>query len=531
MLKSQVISTWEPLRLTHLKPSLNSNELILASRQDVYHKFIIYQANDCDPYDLLNSIITTCSPEVMLPMNFDIDISGKGTFITKCSVAAIESFVRQGLLISITTTNQIFKIDIVLGFMSINDLQYNQHQIINNIFGYRWDHSKKILNLQNFHNDEKLKNLYCPLSIIPIFIYIIKCFKSRQRDNKLPIRELNLKNNKFTNFIIHEKLFNYTLTKLDLSHNNIVNIELLRYFSEFKITELWLDGNPLCLLYKNSTDYIENVKKIFPFLQKLDGVIIDVERKNIIPLTQQFYLSDNTKINLIKQFVQHYFTMFDQKDRIILNGIYDKDAMFSITIGHISNPKHRQLIKIMSINRNLLKVVDYSRFHKYLLRGPDSIVNTLRKLPSTHHDFKSYSIDILHQTNKQIAMVIQGSFYFREFAIPLSFNRTFIITERIDNEYCIVNDQYHIYNFDSTTINHVDNKQILSCIPKFVPTLLGESEKDDLIKYLSNVTTMNENYSCKLLNKYQWDLRGAISAFIKSYSSNDIPTEAFRNFK
>lgn len=97
------------------------------------------------------------------------------------------------------------------------------------------------------------------------------------RDLKLPVRELSLKHNNFTTITLFEKFFNFHLTKLDLRHNQILDVEDLHYFSEFKITEFRLDGNPLCTKYKSAQEYIQAVKSIFQHLQKLDGVIIGTE--------------------------------------------------------------------------------------------------------------------------------------------------------------------------------------------------------------------------------------------------------------
>ncbi|XP_057319973.1 nuclear RNA export factor 1-like [Microplitis mediator] len=525
-----VNTTCEPLRLTHIKPSFNNHELALAARQDLWHKFIIFDVGEFSMETILDSILSACQPEVILPVQYQVDDSNKATFLAKCTITAIDTFVKQGLMIRLPE-DHILKMDIVLGFINMQDLDINLHRIIADVLNSRYDGVKKILNLEDFHHDKQLGSLYCPLSSSGVLILVLKCCKMRignSRDNKLQIRELNLRNNRLFGILLYEKLFGFNLTKLDLSHNKISNIDYLRYFSEFKVTELCLDGNPFCEQFNKPEDYIQAVKYVFPNLQKLDGVIIDVKHQHI-PLSQKYFLADGSRMNLVRQFVQHYFTLFDQKDRTDLNGLYESNAFFSATFGDIANPRHRQLTKILNINRNLLKVVDYSRCYKYLLNGAGEIIDSLRKLPPTFHNYKTFSIDILHQGNKHLAINIQGPFFYREFPISLFFSRTFIIVEKEDREFRIVNDQYHIRSGNATMIENSNASAALNVVPDFTPTYLGEGEKNDLVKFLSNVSTMKMSFCREFLEQSDWNLRDAISKFMKSYSVNDIPPQAFES--
>lgn len=521
-------STWEPLRLTHTKPSFNNHELALAARQDLWHKFIIFDAADYEKEIILDAIMTICQPEVLLPIMYRVDRAKKGTFLAKCSIAAIETLVRQGFQIQLSE-GHIIKMDIVLGFINMNELQINPHRIIADVIVSRWDPLKKYLNLEDFENIKELSPIYCPLSSPGVFVFVLRCCKMRignPRDNKLPIKELNLRNNKLQGVMLYEKLINYNLVKLDLRFNNIENLDYLRYFTEFKITELWLDGNPICTQFTTAEDYIQAVKHIFPQLQKLDGAIVDQEQK-CIPITHSYYLGDGKHLSLIKQFVKHYFTLFDQKDRNVLHGLYESDAFFSATVGDIANPRHRQLTKLININRNLLKVVDYSRCYKYLIHGSNDIIECLRRIPPTFHDYKNYNVDLIYQGNNHLVISIQGSFFYREFPISLLFNRTFIIIEKEGNEYQIVNDQYHIQSGFAMMLESNNAKLGLNQIPEFIPTIMSEGEKNDLLKFLSNVSTMNSRFCRIYLEKANWDLRAAIANFIKAYTVNDISPKAF----
>lgn len=110
------------------------------------------------------------------------------------------------------------------------------------------------------------------------------------------------------------------------------------------------------------------------------------------------------------------------------------------------------------------------------------------------------------------------------------FNRTFIIIRKEDNEYCIVNDQYYIDSTPANAINEVkfDPKNVHTPVPKFTPTVLSVSEKEQLLRFLRELTTMNIRYCYRYLQDAEWDIRSAITTFMKNYSVNDVAPEAFQ---
>lgn len=523
----------EPLRLTHLKPSLDTEKLALASRQDVWHKFIIFSYQPHGKAEILKAVINTCEPDILLPVKYKKENECKSTFLAQCNSNAIETLVKQQLCILLPGGLEIY-IDIVLGFITKRELPINPNKIIAQTFYQRYESAKKILNLDDFENDKLLASIYCPISIPKIFHIVLRSIRQgiagNNRESKLSVRELSMKHNNLTAIILFEKIFNFHLTKLDLRFNQILDVEYLRYFSEFKITELWLDGNPLCAQYKNAQEYIQAVKNIFQHLQKLDGVIIGMEKK-FIPNLQTHYLGNGSKLPLIKQFVKHFFIMYDQEDRSIMNGLYDKNALYSMTLGTVTNYLHKQVAKVFVTNRNLLKFVDYAKCHEFLLRGPDKIISALKRQPSTSHDIHTFNIDLLYETNDLLAISVQGIFLYKNISSsPMVFNRTFIIVGKEDNEYCITNDQYFIDGSNPNTLTQINNKtkQDVKNIYAFVPTMFSPSEKSQLIVFLQELTSMNSAFCLKFLDDVNWDIRRAITNFTQMYTLNDVPPEAFK---
>ncbi|XP_015181695.1 PREDICTED: nuclear RNA export factor 1 [Polistes dominula] len=535
MSKNNDVIKEEPLRLTYLKPPLDTDKFPLASYQDVWHKFIVFShGKSYGKTEILKAIINACEPEMLLPVKFKKENDNKCTFLGQCNSNAIKNLIKQRLCIILPGNFEIY-LDIVLGFISKEELPINPNKIISQTFYQRYDSSKKILNLDDFENDKLLAYVFCPLSIPKIFHIVLRSIKQGvagiNRESKLFIRELSMKHNNLTAIILFEKFFYYNLTKLDLRFNQILDVEHLRYFSEFKITELWLDGNPLCTQYKNAQDYIKGVKNVFHHLQKLDGIMIDTEKK-LLPNVQTHYLKDASKLPLIKQFVKHFFTMYDQEDRSIMNGLYDKNALYSMTLGSVTNYLHKQVAKVLVTNRNLLKFVDYAKCHEFLLRGPDKIISSLKRQPSTLHYIHTFNIDLLYESDDLLVISVQGIFLYKDISSspPLLFNRTFTIVAKEENEYCITNDQYFIDGFNSNTLVQIKNKikQDVKNVSVFVPTIFSPSEKHQLIVLLQELTTMNTAFCFKFLDNVNWDIRRAITNFTKMYTLNDVPPEAFQ---
>lgn len=528
----QESQTWEPHRITHLNPFFGDHEVALASRMDLWHKFIIFDGALHPRTDVLRAVVIACDPAILIAIMYTVEKNNKSTFLAKCGSNAIDNIMAQGLCITLHGGQEL-RLDIVLGFLSTEELQVNTNRIIAQALHARYEPVKKIFNLDNFENEKALGSIFCPISIPKIFDLVLRCSKigimgnSREsQQTRLPVRELSLKYNKLTAIILFDKFFNYHLTKLDLRHNQILDVEYLRYFHEFKISELWLDGNPLCAKYATSQDYIQAVKNVFPHLQKLDGIVIGMEKK-FVPNIQSNYLGNGTKISLIKQFVKHFFTLYDQEDRIIMHGLYDKNAFYSMTLGAAMNHTNKEIVKTFSTNRNLLKFADYAKCHDFLFCGPEKIITALQRQPPTSHDFKTFHVDLLDEGDNYIAISVQGLFAYRiTHCQPMFFNRTFIIIRKEDNEYTIVNDQYYIDGIPAHMINEI--KYELKPIPKFIPTVLSVSEKEQLLRFLREITKMNIQYCYKYLQEAEWNIRNAINIFIKKYTVNDIPPEAFQ---
>lgn len=526
-----------PVRLTHRDPCLTAAGIDAANQINVWHKFIIYNVAPEDKGTVLDNLIRACAPVFFIPVLYKMESHDKATFLTFCRSTSIQKLVNQKLQMKLVS-GRVVNYDIILAFLAFKDMQVNPQKIITNAIKIRFSREtaiKKIFNLENFTNDPMLGSVYCPIHIPTVFDTILAFARgilgpNQNRDIKIPIRELIMRNNRMDSLAFHEKVFGFHLTKLDVRNNLLADMSQLRPFSEYKITELWLDGNPLCKNYTKIKDYIEAAKNIFPTLQQLDNHVLGMEHK-LLPIHHSHYIQNKEKLSLVKQFVKHFFTCYDQDDRAVLNGLYDAGALFSMTIGPVSENSHKLIIKSFATNRNLLKFVDYGKCAEFLFYGPEKIISALRREPATLHVLKLLSIDLLFSTSNSFAISVSGPFLYRKSqAAPMFFSRTLIVVSKEDNEFCIINDQYHLeacpQHFQSML---PDPKQISDqVVPEFDPVSFSTAEKYQLLRLLQELTTMNAEYSDKFLKESNWDIRHAIKNFMQTYVNNKIPAEAFR---
>lgn len=529
----------KPVRITYKNLDVSSAAVDAANQMDVWHKFILFDVDKADKDEILDDFIKTASPILLLPVMFTMEDDKKATFLSNCRYGPIQKFVNKKMQIKLGS-GKIVKYDIVLSFLSYNDMHLDTKKCIMEILKTRLTKEtlgRKSLNLGNFTTDYRLGSVYCPIHVPVVFDQIfrfshsmLQSASSNSLNNKLPVNNLILKDNKLESLPIPEKMLSYHLSKLDLRNNNLLEIRALKPFQEFKIIELWLDGNPLCNNYSSPKDYITAVRSLLPSVQILDGQCIGQEEK-MLPTYHKHFIGD--KAGLVKQFLKHFFTCYDQNDRIVLNGLYDAGALFSMTVGTITTAQ-KQLITPFATNRNLLKFVDYARCTENLLYGPEKIIAVLRREPPTMHKMKYLDIDLIYSSNNCISVSVQGPFVYRKNDCPIMwFHRTLIIVAKEDNEFCIINDQYHIdscpQSLLESDLSDLKVEPDDSIVPSFKPISFGPAEKYQLLKLMQELTTLNSEFSEKFLVDAKWDVRLAIKNFMQTYMNNKIPAEALRS--
>ncbi|XP_051163431.1 nuclear RNA export factor 1-like [Leptopilina boulardi] len=497
------------------------HERSLMGRNDIWHKIQITRGGKFEAEFILKSILNAVYPADLIPVRYQI-LGDDSFFLARNCCAALEKMCQTSLIVN-DLQGQPLILTITLGFASIHDIKINIQPLLVSLLTKRHDSSRKSVYLDSFHKDMELsKTVYCPLTQIRTFSHVLKLIKS-----SLPqITGLSLRENELTNLTPMESVNLNSLNSLDLRNNFFLMIDALAPLKNIPLTELWLDGNPLCENYSNSEKYIEAIKKYCPNLVKLDGIMIQTN----LPTAPILYLSymKNSKTKLIvEQFITHFFTLYDQRNRNILRGIYHEDAIFSMTIDiPFSLAENKEYNNFIDDNRNLLKLSNIDACRKRLIQGHDYIIDTISSYPPSQHLRKTFSIDLMYEDSNFFIICVEG--LFKNVDLLHGFNRTFTIVPGDENEYNILNDQLHIYYLQPGSVlpNYGQFNEVEE-IFDIQTTCLSEKEKEELIDMFCDVTTMNVKYCQRHLEDIGWDIRKAIQDFIYLYKNGCVPKEAF----
>lgn len=372
--------------------------------------------------------------------------------------------------------------------------------------------------------------IFCILSQPKILYFVLHLAKSLQ------IQSLKLSNNELRNISPLELLWSSKcLTSIDLRNNLIDDISQLRPLKNMKLTEIWLDGNPICNNY-NEVDYIQAIKETCPTIEKIDGTIVN--SKGFLAYRRN-YLVNNDCQQIVDQFLSHYFTLYDSPNRKCLSGIYNKDAIFTLSSSYLPNQStshnvHLDIYKKYS--RNLIKMSDFSKSCQDLYYG-ENIISLLTKLPQTEHDPYTFTVDVVHYSSESIAMVITGAFRqppenLNAIEPIYGFSRTFILQQIENGEYQIVNETLHVTNATTSLANRAFNIVKVQPQVSLKPNLQMSdvnNEKNDFINSFSKITTLNKFWAQKILEDAKWDFKNALGLFIELYKSERIIPSAFKN--
>ncbi|XP_034933877.1 nuclear RNA export factor 2-like [Chelonus insularis] len=492
-------------------------ERSLMARNDAWHRIKILRGAKYDKEFVLQAILTAAEPADLIPVRYQPIGLEDTCFIARNCGPALEKLCKNNLIIKIPKSDPLILV-ITLAFASIQDLKVSIQPLLLASLTKRFNQNNKTLDLNNFHRDGDIANhVYCPLSQTRTFSHVLKLTKTALAS----FEHLNLQNNQLSSLTALENSNLSNIKSLDLRNNNLIGMEALTPIRELTITELWLDGNPLCENYSSAKQYTESAKKYCPHLKKLDG--IELDDPDIPLMIHNFWLNSNAE-KLVKQFAEHFFTIYDQRDRAVLKRLYHDTAVYSLTVTKKINKSNYKTPGFYTTeSRNLLNIsnsIKYSLLHS----GPDKILSVFKKLPRCLHDRTTFQYDVAYQNDSVTVFSINGFFkYIHGESQLYSFNRTFVIISLPDNEYKIINDQYHIdINSVKIMLSNFEEK-----LETFFELSLSYQEKKRMISTLVNITTLNEEWSQKFLEEVNWDLKRAILNFIHIYTTTRVPNEAF----
>jgi len=259
----------------------------------------------------------------------------------------------------------------------------------------------------------------------------------------------------------------------------------------------------------------------------------DVPDEISIPSPKASYLCNHSGADIVRQFLEQYFIIFDSDNRQPLLDAYHEHAMFSLTATH--NSQHGQrLSSYLPHSRNILRVRDFEARSRHLKNGRLPVVSFLSELPATQHDPNSFAVDFSFFTPKLMLLTVTG--IFRERAKPTenicSFQRILVIVPS-GSGFCIKNEMLHINNSTMNQIKTAFKSNVQpAAAPIPPPVSAAPSSTDDttklqMIQLMAQRSNMNLEWSEKCLIETNWDFDRAAFVFTELHNQQKIPAEAF----
>ncbi|CAH1159357.1 unnamed protein product [Phaedon cochleariae] len=502
----------------------------LLTNINCWHKFIVISNVENQSRDtVLGAILDHVHPLDLIPVAYFTDKKGCHFVARNCG-PAIQKLCNDNLVVP--NGQRPLRLEIILKFATTNEFKIDVQKNIMSVLSRRYDTATKTLNLIRFYEDAELTE-FCPLSQPKIMFFVLHLSK-----NLVPIPEKFLmQDNRIKILNPLEAIGGHTMSvkMLDLRNNWLTTTKALQTLKTFKLSELYLDGNPLCENLSNE-EYVDQVKTYCKHLEKLDGLPLNC---GPFPRHKKNFLCNEEGVNLVNKFLEHYFSIYDSHNRKMIKDLYHKDALFSLNTlyinGQLSSATTR-LFKYNSISRNLHKLADFSRQSKFLVRGNVDIANVLGNLPAVEHDPFSFYVDLMYYTCRCAVIGVSGTF--RELPDSLldseklyGFRRTFAVEIADGDGRCyIVNDEMHVHNALSWQV--VDSFKVAKTIlPDLLRPPQSEKEHQQMVETLRIVTNMNTDWSRKCLEECHYDLKSALGLFVDLYKGDKIPPEGFVGYK
>ncbi|ENN74378.1 hypothetical protein YQE_09035, partial [Dendroctonus ponderosae] len=383
-------------------------------------------------------------------------------------------------------------LSIVLNFSNTYDIKIDVQKNVSTVLNKRFHPTSKVLNLDRFHDDPDLTE-FCPLSQPKIMYFVLHIAKT------LAPEEVILSNNCIRLLTPLDVLFGSKVKRLDLSHNEVRN---------------W------------ATQSHTRVKQ--------DGELLSIDK---FPTTKKNSFACRNSTDLVNQFLEYFFTAYD-RDRSDLEGLYHSNAMFSLTCVYLSGQisSGAASLKLYSnIARNLNKAADFAKTFERLFRGRENIMEVFTtKLPATQHDPYSFTTDLIYKTDTCAVIVVTGVCSecpksMLERARLLGFTRSFSL-EIKDAQCVITNDLLHLYNslsYQEKNSFQVTKEPAKVVEKELIPKPQSESEYNELVSTLSQLTNLKMEWAKKCLEECAFDLKKALQLFADLYKGDKFPVTSF----
>ncbi|XP_073968930.1 nuclear RNA export factor 2-like isoform X2 [Rhodnius prolixus] len=491
---------------------------------------VIIKGSHYNKEEVLDAFANLAAQNTIIPVLYKND--GEDTcFLFQNGISTVKILASSGLLLPLNDNIKLC-VNLQLEHCPYTDVPVDVMKLIEKVISKRTNRRERIVDLRNFVSDTAFKDIYAPLTSYAVNYLAIRIIKRiLPRPSIILLNHNNLQDGGFIEAL---RIFNPSLKGLDLRHNKFT-WDVFQKFTNLKITDLWIDGNPICDYRIYSSVYVVNqVKKIFPQVTKLDNIDVSTPPvANIVPLKN--YISQNNYTVMIDHFLHHYFNLYESASRGQLDKIYHPKATLSISCCNLGNSTTSNvgLNEYLKVSRNMLTVSDMCRMYSTQRRSPKDIMDTLNNLPNVIFDQYSFNVDV--PITREDVVVINVCGVFKDFSTLnpgclFSFDRTFILQPwpQVLGEWKVVNDIWVVTNTTTAVADASFTQPRKSLMSDFTVMINNKNkDKDVLQRMVSHLAGMNGVWTLKFLSESNWDLEMALQAFTDQFKANQIPPEAF----
>ncbi|XP_060783912.1 nuclear RNA export factor 1 isoform X2 [Neoarius graeffei] len=416
-----------------------------------------------------------------------------------------------------------------------SDLKDQDLEHLKQCMSKRFNSSEQFLDLSSIRSDQDLisQNINVILSRKSCMEAVIKIIK----ENIPQLAALNLSNNKLYKLDDLTELVNIApnLRTLNLSHNELKSERELEKLKSLKLSELWLDRNPLCDHFTDQATYISTIRGLFPRLIKLDGhslpapIGFDVETRTTIPPCKGSYFVSAEVKEFILRFLHQFYSVYDSGNRQPLLDAYHDGACFSLSLPFsIQNLSKSNFGEYQNHNRNIKRIKDPVTRFRVLKHTRLNVVAFLNELPKTQHDLAAFNVDVSTCTQTLLVFTVSGVFKdtdvkSKEFI--RAFSRVFVAVPAMNNGLCLVNDALFVRNATTEEIRRAFATPAPT--PSSSPVSTHSPSQQEMISTFSQKSQMNHEWSQKWLQQNEWDFNRAVQLFTELKAQGSISEVAF----
>ncbi|XP_062141332.1 nuclear RNA export factor 1 isoform X2 [Drosophila sulfurigaster albostrigata] len=539
-----------------------------------WYQVTIHNGQIYDKETLLRALLAAMSPHVFIPQYWRVERSCVLFFTDDFEVA--ERIQQLGRHAQLPDGFRLMpRVRNGIPLVTIDDEFKAKMKVV---MAKRYNVQTKALDLSKFHADPDMKPLFCPL----FRSNVMSCALDIICENIPDLEAINLNDNQMSTMEAFKgadkRLPNLKI--LYLGDNKLQSLAHLLVFRYLPIVELVLRNNPCRLRYKDPQQFVSEVRRKFPKLLKLDGFELS-ESSGVMPPAKASFLCDSAGAELVRQFLEQYFNIFDSGNRQPLLDAYHEHALLSISMPPMG--QGGRLNNFRKFNRNLRRIISNERDDprtKFLKSGRLACVSTLDEWPRTVHERRTFSVDLTIYNPQMMVFTVTG--LFKEFTGDTDtsttyelrhFVRTFVLVPQ-NTGFCIRNETIFITSATPEQLRDFKRSQhqpapgapmtsnvaVAAAVgetslqnrlqqgqpptaavallppPTIPPTAtatsvnpaqLDDATKMQMVQQMSTQSQMNLDWSRKCLEETNWDFNYAGFVFQKLFKENKIPPEAF----